>query len=151
MEPRHHVSIKPIFVELATAAELLTLSVSTLESLERDQNSDFPKKCLISPRRTGYLLREIEEWGESRPVSDLPPPPNTGAKKNGRGSGIAPALNTHRTCRVLASETSTSFSIYDLGIFGLPPFRPLILDCPLPASLVGPVEAPPCHLQRPLS
>lgn len=36
------------------------------------------------------------------------------------------------------------------GSFGLPPFRPLMRDCSLPASVFGPVEQPPCHLQRPL-
>lgn len=86
-EPRHRISVKPIYVDLATAAEILILSVSTLEALERDPNSGFPRRRLISPRRTGYLLREIEEWGENRPVSDLPPPPNTGAKKPRRTTG----------------------------------------------------------------
>lgn len=38
---------------------------------------EFPKPRKASARRTCWLLREIEEWAESRPVSDLLPPPNT--------------------------------------------------------------------------
>lgn len=83
-ESRHQLTIKPIYVDLATTAEMLTLSVSTVEALERDRQSGFPKRRMISARRTGYLLREIEEWGEGRPVSSLPPPVNTGAKKPGK-------------------------------------------------------------------
>lgn len=80
-EPRIKVVIEPIYVNLETAAAILDLSESTVESLERDPASQFPKKRQISGRRTGYLLREIRQWGEDRPVSNLPPPPNTGAKK----------------------------------------------------------------------
>ena len=42
------------------------------------------KKIPINPvsgQRVGWLVREVQEWAESRPVSNLPPPPNTGASK----------------------------------------------------------------------
>lgn len=44
-----------------------------------------------------------------------------------------------------------NLGIYGSGFcfFGLPPFLPLMRDCSLPASVFGPVEQPPCHLQRP--
>ena len=29
----------------------------------------------------GWLLREVMEWAETRPVSELPPPPNTGNRR----------------------------------------------------------------------
>lgn len=78
------IRTKPICIDLDTAADLLTLSKSTLESLIRQDQ--FPKPRQLSARRVGWLLREIEEWAESRPVSELPPPPNTGAKKSGANS-----------------------------------------------------------------
>lgn len=30
-----------------------------------------------APQRVGWFVREIEEWAEARPISDIPPPPNT--------------------------------------------------------------------------
>ncbi|UKI11834.1 hypothetical protein ACLUPT_11990 [Variovorax sp. SCN45] len=36
---------------------------------------------MLSGRRVAWLVREVEAWAESRPVSNLPPPPNTGARK----------------------------------------------------------------------
>ena len=46
---------------------------------------------------------------------------------------------------------AVNLGIYGFGscFFGLPPFRPLMRDCSLPASDFGPVLNPPCHLQRP--
>ena len=58
---------------------MLTLSVSTVQELVRRE--EFPAPRLLSRRRVGWLIREVEDWLESRPVSTLPPPPNTGAKK----------------------------------------------------------------------
>jgi len=87
---RQHVevSVKPIYVDLDTAAALLALSVSTVQNLGRDPDSEFPKARQLSGRRVGYLLREIEEWGETRPIANMLPPPNTGAKKP-RGRVVA--------------------------------------------------------------
>ncbi|MDD3481832.1 AlpA family transcriptional regulator [Azovibrio restrictus] len=62
---------------------MLALSVSTFQELVRLKIAPQPRK--LSGRRVGWLVRELEEWAESRPVSDLSPPPNTGAKKP-RGS-----------------------------------------------------------------
>lgn len=82
------VSVKPIYVDLETTAALLSMSVSTVQNLGRDPGSEFPKARQLSGRRVGYLLREIEAWGESRPIADMLPPPNTGAKKP-RGRVVA--------------------------------------------------------------
>lgn len=70
-----------IILSLSAVADTLTLSESTVQSLVRDDASDFPKPRLLSGRRVGWLRREIEQWAESRPISSLTPPPNTGAKK----------------------------------------------------------------------
>jgi prophage regulatory protein len=70
----------PVLVmDLESVAEVLTLSVSTVQELVRREV--FPAPRLLSRRRVGWLIREVEDWLESRPVSTLPPPPNTGAKK----------------------------------------------------------------------
>jgi len=74
--------IEPIFVDLPTAAEVLSVSPTTVQLLVREQKLKPPRK--ISGGRVGYLLRELRElreYAESCPTSDLLPPPNTGAKK----------------------------------------------------------------------
>lgn len=73
------ISLPPIFLDLPTVASTVALSTAAIERLERD--GAFPKRRLLSGRRVGWLLREVQEWAESRPVSNLPPPPNTGAPK----------------------------------------------------------------------
>jgi prophage regulatory protein len=83
-EPASPRFILPI-VEAALAAGI---STSTLERLVR--LGQFPKPRLLSDRRVGWLTREIEAWAECRPYSCLLPPPNTGASKSRRKSGLRP-------------------------------------------------------------
>ncbi|SIR00981.1 AlpA family transcriptional regulator [Pseudacidovorax sp. RU35E] len=59
--------------------EATALSRSTIE--EEIRQGRFPKPRLLSKQRVGYLLREVMEWAESRPVADLPPPSNTCRRK----------------------------------------------------------------------
>jgi prophage regulatory protein len=73
------MTLKPMFVDKQEAARILSLSESTFEELIR--KNEFPKPRLLSSRRVGWLVREVEEWAESRPVADLLPPPNTGSRK----------------------------------------------------------------------
>jgi len=54
-------------------------SIGTVQQLVR--RDKFPKPRALSPRRVGWLVREIEERSEARPISDLLPPENTGARK----------------------------------------------------------------------
>lgn len=75
----NYAAPKRIYVTLEEAAEIVALSVSTVQDLVRRR--DFPAPRQLSGRRVGWLIREIEEWAESRPLSELSPPPNTGAKK----------------------------------------------------------------------
>lgn len=77
------VRIEPGALEPGDSAAYCAISVSTLEKLERE--GKFPKRRLLSDRRTGHLVVELDEWLGSRPVSDLAPPANTGAKKPRRG------------------------------------------------------------------
>lgn len=73
------VAAMPLYVDLPTVADIVSLSVTNVQKLVREDA--FPKPRVLSSRRVGWLLREVEEWAEARPVSDLPPPSNTGAKK----------------------------------------------------------------------
>lgn len=68
-----------MFVSTADAGAMLGVSKSTVERLIRE--GDLPKPKLISGRRVGLLVSELETWAINRPASDLPPPPNTGAPK----------------------------------------------------------------------
>lgn len=71
--------IQPIFMDLPSVAAALSISISTVQALVRAGDLPSPRK--ISGNRVGWLWREVVEWAESRPLSDIPPPPNTGAKK----------------------------------------------------------------------
>lgn len=74
-----NVAIKPLFVDLPTASKVVALSESTIQS--KVASGEFPAPRKISDRRVGWLMRELESWAEGRPVSNLLPPENTGAKK----------------------------------------------------------------------
>ena len=69
------LKIRPVALKQDDAANFLALSVSTFECLVRQ--GDFPKPRQLAGRRVGWLVRELEEWLESRPVSNQLPPPNT--------------------------------------------------------------------------
>lgn len=76
MSKKPAVYARPIYADLETVAAILSVSESTVQKLVRD--GKFPKSRQISPARVGWLIREIEEWAEDRPISDLPPPRNSG-------------------------------------------------------------------------
>jgi prophage regulatory protein len=67
-------TLRPAAIDIDQVAAYLSLSVRTVNTLV--QKSDFPKPRQLSGRRVGYLLREVDEWLEARPVSDQPPPVN---------------------------------------------------------------------------
>ena len=71
--------IAPIFLDLPAVVQAVALSESTVQELVRQ--GQFPPPRQLSGRRVGWLVREVTEWAESRPVSTLPPPPNTSALK----------------------------------------------------------------------
>lgn len=73
------ISVKPAYLDILGACSFVALSETTLQKLVREEQ--FPKPRVLSGRRVGFLVRELEAWAESRPVSDLLPPANTGAKK----------------------------------------------------------------------
>lgn len=71
--------MRPIYVDLPTAASIVSLSETSLQKLVREEK--FPKPRAVSSRRVAWLVREIEEWAEACPISELPPPPNTSRRK----------------------------------------------------------------------
>ena len=71
--------MKPIYVDLPSVASLVTLATATIQRMVRE--GVFPKPRQLSANRVGWLLREVEEWAEGRPVSDIPPPSNTSRQK----------------------------------------------------------------------
>ena len=73
------MTIKPAYLDMPSACTFVSRSESALQKMVRE--GVFPKPRILSARRVGWLVRELEDWAESRPVSDLLPPANTGAKK----------------------------------------------------------------------
>ncbi|MFS8973883.1 AlpA family phage regulatory protein [Cupriavidus necator] len=71
--------MRPFYVDLPTVASIVSLSETSVQKLVREEQ--FPKPRAVSSRRVAWLVREVEEWAEGRPVSDLPPPPNTSRRK----------------------------------------------------------------------
>jgi prophage regulatory protein len=74
--------LQPIAVDRKTAASFVLLSESTIDTLVR--SGDFPKPRQVSPKRVVFLVRELTEWLESRPVSDILPPVNSGYGRAGK-------------------------------------------------------------------
>ena len=80
-----NTAIKPAYLDLASVSSYLALSESTVQKMVREES--FPAPRLLSGRRVAWLVREVDAWAESRPVSALLPPPNTGARKGRQGVG----------------------------------------------------------------
>ena len=76
------ITMKPIMLDITGVAEITGMSESTVQNLVR--KNDFPKPRKTSGRGARWLVREIEEWAEARPISDILPPPNTA--EGGRNS-----------------------------------------------------------------
>lgn len=68
--------MKPIYLDLEQVAEAVALAATTVQRMVRE--NQFPQPRKLSAKRVGWLVREVEEWAEARPASDLLPPPNTG-------------------------------------------------------------------------
>lgn len=64
--------MKPIYLDLQAVAEVVSLSESAVKHLVRQKQ--FPQPREISRRRVAWLVREVEEWAEKRPVSTQLPP-----------------------------------------------------------------------------
>lgn len=70
------MTIKPAYLDREAAAGFVSLSVGMMERMvAKDQ---FPKPRQLSEKRVGWLVREVEEWAESRPLSSNLPVANCG-------------------------------------------------------------------------
>jgi prophage regulatory protein len=63
--------MKPIYLDLSGVAEALSLSTRQVQRLV--QLGEFPKSRQLSGHRVAWLVREVEEWAEARPVSNMLP------------------------------------------------------------------------------
>ena len=79
------ISLPPAYLDLSAVSTYLALSESTIQKLTREEET-FPKPRLLSGRRVGYLVRELQEWAESRPVANLLPPANSGFGRAGKAA-----------------------------------------------------------------
>ena len=52
------------FLTIKEVSKLIGLSVSTINRLVK--KGDFPSKVKISPRRMVFMIKEIQEWINSR-------------------------------------------------------------------------------------
>lgn len=71
--------VSPIALNKEQSAQYLSLGISTFEKLVREDK--MPKPRQLSEHRVAWVRAELDAWLQSRPPSDLPPPPNTGASK----------------------------------------------------------------------
>lgn len=67
------IQAAPLFADREQAAAALSIGISTLEDLVRI--GDLPPPRRISAGRTGWLWRELDEFAETRPISDALPGP----------------------------------------------------------------------------
>jgi prophage regulatory protein len=68
--------MKPAYLDRESIANYISVSVGTLQSMV--QKGVFPKPRQITVHRVGWLVREVDEWAESRPVSSNLPVANCG-------------------------------------------------------------------------
>lgn len=60
-------ALKPAYLDRESVAQFISVSVDTIERMV--QKGTFPKPRQITDKRVGWLVREVDEWAESRPVS----------------------------------------------------------------------------------
>ena len=72
------------FMAVEEVANYVSLSVSSIQGMVR--KGEFPAPRQLGRRRVGWLRSEVDAWCLSRPVSTVPPPPNTGHANRRRGA-----------------------------------------------------------------
>ncbi|WP_244109928.1 helix-turn-helix transcriptional regulator [Burkholderia arboris] len=66
------VTMKPIFLNVHQVADAMSLSETIIKKMVASK--EFPSPRAISKKRVAWLVRELEEWAEARPISDMLPP-----------------------------------------------------------------------------
>jgi prophage regulatory protein len=72
------ISMKPAYLDRESAAAYVSLSVPSMERMTA--RGEFPAARQLSEKRVGWLVRELDEWSESRPVSSNLPVANCGLR-----------------------------------------------------------------------
>lgn len=70
------IALKPVYLDRESVAAYVSLSVTTMERLVA--RGEFPKPRQLTSKRVGWLVREVDEWAEARPVSTNLPVENCG-------------------------------------------------------------------------
>ncbi len=68
--------MKPAYLDKDRTAEYVSLSPRVIDVLVA--KGAFPGPRQLSDRRVGWLVREVDEWAESRPASSMLPVANCG-------------------------------------------------------------------------
>ncbi len=76
------MTIKPAYLDRESVAAFVSLSVPTMERMVA--GGAFPAPRQLTGKRVGWLVREVEEWAESRPVSSNLPVANCGMRHGAR-------------------------------------------------------------------
>ncbi|MDF3116324.1 AlpA family phage regulatory protein [Burkholderia semiarida] len=74
--------MKPIFLNVRQVAKATSLSETIIKKMVASK--EFPAPRAISKKRVAWLVRELDEWAEMRPISDILP--------SGPQSPIAPSV-----------------------------------------------------------
>ncbi len=78
------VTIEPLYLDRDESARYLAISTSTFEGLVASGAIAKPRK--VSPRRSAWLVDDLNAYGRSRPESDLLPPPDSGYGRAGKAA-----------------------------------------------------------------
>ena len=68
--------MRPMFLDLQDVAETVALSTRGVQRLVQEGN--FPSPRILSGRRVGWLVSEVEAWANARPIAEVLPPPRAG-------------------------------------------------------------------------
>ncbi len=79
--PAPIITLKPLYLDREGAAAFLSISSAHLEKMVA--RGDAPKPRKLSAGRSAWLVEELEDWGRTRPVSDLKPARNSGYGRAG--------------------------------------------------------------------
>ncbi len=88
------VTISPMYLAKPDAAAYLSISESMLDTLV--SSGELPRPRKLSTGRVAWLVNDLTEWGQARPVSDLLPPINSGYGRAGAPSSAAAVASASR-------------------------------------------------------
>lgn len=78
------MTLKPLYLDRESVASFVGVSTTTMQRMI--VSGAFPQPRQLTGKRVGWLVREVEEWAESRPVSSNLPVTNCG-QRNAQAAG----------------------------------------------------------------